>query len=310
MWLGFLVCIAIMLAIDLFLLGSKKGHEVSVKESLAWVTVWITLALLFNFIFLWYLDKTQGSAIAHQKAMEFLTGYLIEKSLSVDNMFVFIMIFHYFNVPTIYQHRVLFLGVIGAIVMRLVLILAGVWLIAKFSWILYIFGLFLVISGIKMFVFAEQEPDLSKNKLLIWINKYCRVTDQYYAEKFFVLKQHKFYMTPLFLVLILIEISDLVFSVDSIPAIFAITTDPFIVYTSNIFAILGLRSLYFLLSKTSEKFSLLKYGLALILIFVGGKMLIAHWFKMPITVALAVVASILGVTVLLSIVQKRRLERR
>lgn len=309
MWLGFLVFIAIMLAVDLFLLGGRKAHVVSIKESLAWVTVWVTLALGFNFLLWWYLSQTAGSAVANQKALEFLTGYLIEESLSIDNMFVFIMIFSYFHVPPIYQRRVLFLGVISAIIMRLILILAGVWLVVKFSWVLYIFGIFLVITGIKMFVFANRKPDLSKNPFLIWMNKYCRVTDQFHNEKFFVWQEHKLYMTPLFLALIFIEISDLIFSVDSIPAIFAVTTDPFIVFTSNIFAILGLRSLYFFLSNISEKFALLKYGLALILIFVGSKMLIAYWYKMPVVFALFVVGSILGITILLSIIQKRRMER-
>lgn len=310
MWTGFFIFISLMLAIDIFLLGGKKAHQVSTKEALGWVIVWVTSALLFNLLLWWYLILTNEHTIANQKALEFFTGYLIEESLSIDNMFIFIMIFKYFSVPLEYQRRVLLYGVLGAIVMRLVVILLGVLLVAKFHWILYIFGLILIITGIRMLVFAGEKINLNKNPILIWLKKYLRVTAQFHGEHFFVKLNNQLFVTPLFLVLVLIEASDLIFALDSIPAIFAITDDPFIIFTSNIFAILGLRALYFLLANMAERFYFLKYGIAFILIFVGFKMLISYWFKIPIIIALGVILITLISSVLVSLTfSSRRLRK-
>ena len=305
MWLGFITFVLIMLAVDLFMLGGKTAHKVSFKEALSWSIVWVSLALLFNAGLWWYLDGQMGREVADAKALEFFTGYLIEKSLAVDNIFVFLMIFAYFAVPAEYQRRVLLYGVLGAIVMRAVLILAGSALITQFHWLLYIFGLFLLVTGIKMFYFADKQPDLEQNPLLRWMRGHMKVTNEFHEEKFFVMKEGVRYATPLFLVLVLIEFSDLIFAVDSIPAIFAITTDPFIVFTSNIFAIMGLRAMYFLLADVADRFHLLKYGLALVLVFIGTKMLIVDLYKIPVLLALGVVATIIVVSVILSLVTTR-----
>ena len=310
MWAGFIVFVVAMLALDLFVLGGNKAHRVSVKEAGSWVAAWVTLALGFGVLLWWYLDATAGREMANVKALEFFTGYLIEQSLSVDNMFVFVMIFTYFAVPPELQRRVLLYGVIGAIVMRAGMILAGVWLVSEFAWILYVFGAFLVLTGIKMLIFAEHKPDLEKNPLLRWMRGHMRITPGFHGEEFVVRINGLLYATPMFLVLVMIEISDLVFAVDSIPAIFAVTTDPFIVFTSNIFAIMGLRALYFLLADLADRFHLLKYGLALVLVFVGGKMLAAPWFHMPIQWSLGIVGSIILVSVLLSLrLSNRKLSR-
>lgn len=305
MWTGFLFFIAVMLLIDITLLIKKRAHRVSMVESLSWVLVWFTLALTFNVLLWWYLKLTMTPAIANQKALEFLTGYLIEQSLSIDNIFVFLMIFNYFAVPAEFQRRVLLFGVIGAIVMRLGMILLGVWLVAKFHWILFIFGAFLILTGIKMFWMAGQKPDLASNPIVRWVNRHLNVTPTFEGEQFFVIRNSKFFVTPLFIVVILIEITDLIFAMDSIPAIFAITEDPFIIFTSNIFALLGLRSLYFFLANMIDRFYLLKYGLAVILIFVGFKMLISEWYPIPILVALSVIVSILFSCILLSLVARK-----
>jgi len=305
MWAGFIAFVLIMLAIDLFVLGGRKAHRVSVKEALAWVLVWISLALVFSGLLWWYLNDTQGAAIAQRKTLEFLAGYLIEQSLSVDNMFAFVMIFGHFCVPPELQRRVLLYGVLGAIVMRAAMILSGVWLVQQFSWILYVFGAFLVITGIKMVIFAEQEPDLAKNPLLNGVLKLIRITPDFHGESFFVRRNGLLWATPMFLVLILIEASDVVFAVDSIPAIFAVTTDPFIVFTSNIFAIMGLRALYFLLADMADRFHLLKYGLAVVLVFIGGKMLLMPWFHIPIQWSLSVVGCIIVASVILSMALTR-----
>ena len=305
MWAGFIAFVLAMLALDLFVLGGGKSHRVSVKEAASWVVAWIALAVSFGALLWWYLDGTAGREIANRKALEFLTGYLIEQSLSIDNMFVFVMIFTYFAVPPELQRRVLLYGVLGAIVMRAGMILAGVWLVSEFAWILYVFGAFLIVTGIKMLVFANQQPDLEKNPLLRWLRGHMRITPGFHGDAFFVRIDGLRYATPMFLVLMLIEASDLVFAVDSIPAIFAVTTDPFIVFTSNIFAIMGLRAMYFLLADMAERFHLLKYGLALVLVFVGGKMLVAPWFHMPVQWSLAIVGSI----ILLSVVLSLRLSR-
>ena len=301
MWAGFIAFVLAMLALDLFVLGGNKAHRVSVKEAASWVVAWVALAVTFGALLWWYLDGTAGREIANRKALEFLTGYLIEQSLSVDNMFVFVMIFTYFAVPPELQRRVLLFGVLGAIVMRAAMILAGVWLVSEFSWVLYLFGLFLLVTGIKMLIMAEQKPDLEKNPFLRWLRGHMRITPGFHGEAFFVRINGLRYATPMFLVLMMIEASDLVFAVDSIPAIFAVTTDPFIVFTSNIFAIMGLRALYFLLADMAERFHLLKYGLAIVLVFIGGKMLLVPWFHIPVLWSLLIVGSIILISVILSL---------
>jgi tellurite resistance protein TerC len=305
MWAVFIAFVLVMLALDLFALGGRKAHKVSIKEAAAWSVAWVTLALAFNGLLWWWLDGTAGREVANAKALEFLTGYLIEKSLSVDNIFVFLMIFSYFAVPPEYQRRVLIYGVLGAIVMRAIMILAGAWVVSQFHWVIYLFGAFLVITGIKMLVFADKEPDLANNPVLRWMRGHLRITDDYHGEKFSVVKDGVRWFTPLFLVVMLIEVTDLIFAVDSIPAIFAITTDPFIVFTSNIFAIMGLRALYFLLADIAGRFHLLKYGLALVLVFVGVKMLIVDFYKVPIGIALGVVAIIIASSIFASLAATR-----
>jgi tellurite resistance protein TerC len=306
MWAGFVAFVIAMIAVDMYFLRAQGAHRVSVREAAAWSLVWVVLALAFNAWLWWYLDASAGRAIANEKALEFLTGYLIEKSLAVDNIFVFIMIFTFFAVPPEYQRRVLLFGVLGAIAMRAAMILAGAWLLAHFHWILYLFGSFLVLTGIKMLVFAEQEPDLAKNPVLRWMRGHLRITRRYHGERFTVRQNGMLWFTPLFLVLVLIELSDLVFAIDSIPAIFAVTDDPFIVFTSNIFAILGLRAMYFLLADVADRFHLLKYGLAFILVFIGAKMLIIDVYKIPIVIALGVVALVLASSVVASLLVPRR----
>jgi tellurite resistance protein TerC len=291
---AFVGFVLVMLAVDLFLVGGNKAHKVGFREAAAWSVVWVSLAMLFNLGLWWYLNGTYGGELADAKAMEFLTGYLIEKALAVDNIFVFLMIFGFFAVPAEYQRRVLIYGVVGAIVMRAVMILAGAWLVQEFHWILYVFGAFLVVTGVKMLMAAEAEPDLGKNSLLNWVKRRMRLTPDYRGEKFWVRENGVRLFTPLFLVLVMIELSDVIFAVDSIPAIFAITTDPFIVFTSNIFAILGLRAMYFMLAGMADRFHLLKYGLALVLVFVGAKMLVADFYKIPVGLSLGIVGLIIA----------------
>ena len=290
MWAGFIAFVLVMLALDLFVFGGNKAHKVSVKEAATWSLVWVSLALLFNGGLWWYLNGTAGPEIANQKALEFFSGYLIEKALSVDNVFVFLLIFGAFQVPMQYQRRVLIYGVLGAIVMRAVMIMAGAWVVSEFSWVLYLFGAFLLVTGFRMLVAADAEPDVANNPVLRFARRHLRVADGDHGERFFVNKGGLRYVTPLFLVLILIEVTDLVFAVDSIPAIFAITTDPFIVFTSNLFAIMGLRALYFLLVDVADRFHMLKYGLAMVLVFIGAKMLIMPWYHVPVEASLLVVA--------------------
>jgi len=305
-WVGFIAFVLAMLALDLFVLGGKSAHKVSAREALGWTGVWVTLSLTFAGLLWWWLDGTAGREVANAKALEFLTGYLIELSLSVDNIFVFIMIFGFFAVPAEYQRRVLIYGVLGAIVMRATMILGGAWLVQQFHWVLYLFGAFLVITGFKMLIFADKEADLNKNPVLKWLRGHLRITNEYHGERFTVMKDGVRWFTPLFLVLMLIETSDVIFAVDSIPAIFAVTTDPFIVFTSNIFAIMGLRSMYFLMADLNGRFHLLKYGLAMVLVFVGTKMLIADFYKVPIGLALGIVAVILLSSVAASLAATRK----
>lgn len=306
MWAAFILFVLGMLALDIFALGGSRSHKVSVKEAAIWTGIWVSLALLFDLGLWMYLNETAGRAVADAKAMEFLTGYVIEESLSVDNMFVFLLIFGHFNVPVQYQRKVLLYGVLGAIVMRITMIIAGTWVVTQFSWILYLFGIFLLITGLRMLVAAEKEPDLETNPILRLAKKLLPFTKEFRKEKFWVVENGKRYFTPLFLVLILIEVSDVVFAVDSIPAIFAVTTDPFIVFTSNIFAIMGLRALYFLLADMADRFHLLKFGLAFVLMFIGIKMLVVKWMHIPTNVSLLVIGGILGSAIIASLIATRK----
>ena len=293
LWVGFNVFVLAMLALDLGVFH-RKCHAVTLKESLAWTAVWIALALVFN-AGVWHF---YGSG----KALEFFTGYLIEKSLSVDNVFVFALLFSYFAVPPLYQHKVLFWGILGALVMRAVMIALGAALIAKFAWIIYVFGAFLILTGIKMIVKREEEIHPENNPVVKWFKRLMPVTPDYRGDKFFVRENGIRMATPLFVVLLLVEVSDLIFAVDSIPAIFAVTTDPFIVYTSNVFAILGLRSLYFALAGVMDKFHYLKIGLGVVLSFVGVKMLLAHTaWKIDTLVSLGVIATTLAIAAVASL---------
>ena len=309
MWAAFIAFVLLMLALDLFVFGGNKAHKVSVKEAGLWSIVWVSLALLFNAGLWWHLNGTVGAEIADRKAIEFLSGYLIEKTLSVDNVFVFLLIFTVFQVPQQYQRRVLIFCVLGAIVMRAIMISAGAWVVSEFSWILYLFGAFLLYTGFRMLVAADQEPDVANNPVLRFARRHLRVADGDHGEKFFVKKDGLRYVTPLFLVLILIEVTDMIFAVDSIPAIFAITTDPFIVFTSNMFAILGLRALYFLLVDVADRFPLLKYGLAMVLTFIGVKMLIMPWYHVPVQASLTVVAVLISASCIASLYISRAKEK-
>ncbi|HFZ1710559.1 TPA: TerC family protein [Citrobacter sedlakii] len=300
LWGGFAVVVVIMLAIDLLLQGRRGIHTMTMKQAAAWSLVWVTLSLLFNAAFWWYLVQTEGRAVADPQALAFLTGYLIEKSLAVDNVFVWLMLFSYFSVPPALQRRVLVYGVLGAIVLRTIMIFAGTWLITQFEWMLYVFGAFLLFTGVKMALAKEDESGIGDKPLVRWLRGHLRMTDTIENEHFFVRKNGLLYVTPLMLVLILVELSDVIFAVDSIPAIFAVTTDPFIVLTSNLFAILGLRAMYFLLAGVAERFSMLKYGLAVILVFIGIKMLIVDFYHIPIAISLGVVFGILVVTLLIN----------
>ena len=300
LWGGFAVVVAIMLAIDLLLQGRRGSHSMTMKQAAGWSILWVTLSLLFNAAFWWYLVQTQGRAVADPQALAFLTGYLIEKALAVDNVFVWLMLFSYFAVPPALQRRVLVYGVLGAIVLRTIMIFAGSWLISQFDWLLYVFGAFLLFTGVKMALAKEDDSGIGEKPLVRWIRSHLRMTDKIESERFFTRKNGVLFATPLLLVLILVELSDVIFAVDSIPAIFAVTTDPFIVLTSNLFAILGLRAMYFLLAGVAERFSMLKYGLSVILVFIGVKMLIVDFYHIPVAISLGVVGGILAVTLLIN----------
>lgn len=300
LWGGFAVVVAIMLAIDLLLQGRRGSHSMTMKQAAGWSILWVTLSLLFNAAFWWYLVQTQGRAVADPQALAFLTGYLIEKALAVDNVFVWLMLFSYFAVPPALQRRVLVYGVLGAIVLRTIMIFAGSWLISQFDWLLYAFGAFLLFTGVKMALAKEDDSGIGDKPLVRWIRSHLRMTDKIESERFFTRKNGVLFATPLLLVLILVELSDVIFAVDSIPAIFAVTTDPFIVLTSNLFAILGLRAMYFLLAGVAERFSMLKYGLSVILVFIGVKMLIVDFYHIPVAISLGVVGGILAVTLLIN----------
>jgi tellurite resistance protein TerC len=299
LWIGFNVFVLAMLALDLGVFH-RKTHQVSVKEALTWTAVWIGLAMLFNvFIYYYFNDEL---------ALEFLTGYLIEKSLSVDNIFVMIMIFSYFQVPSEYQHKVLFLGIFGALIMRVVFIFAGIELIHRFHSLIYVFGGFLIFTGIRMFI-SEPKIDPEKNVFVRVVRKFIPVTNTYHGDSFFIRENAKLFATPLFLVLLVIEGMDLIFAVDSIPAILAVSEDPFIVYTSNVFAILGLRSLYFAVAGIEKYFKYLKFGLAAILVFVGTKMAFADFFKIPVHISLIIIVVLLVISVVASMISTRREEK-
>jgi tellurite resistance protein TerC len=306
LYLGFSLLVVVFLVLDFVLLKAKGQHKVPVGEALAWAAVWFVAAMAFAGWYWWFVDGVHGREVANAKTLQYVTGYLIEKALATENVFVWVTIFTYFAVPAELQKRVLLYGVIGAIVMRAVLIYLGVLLIEKFDWMFYVFGLFLFATGVKMLLVGGQQPGLARNPVLRWIRGHMRVTDTYHGERFFVAQQGLRHATPLFLVLVLVEVTDLIFSVDSIPAIFAVTTDPFVVFTSNIFAILGLRAMYFLLADMAERFHLLGYGLALIVMFIGGKMLIMDLYKIPIPWMLGTVLAILAVSVAASLLRPPR----
>lgn len=292
LWTAFNVFVLGMLALDLGVFH-KKSEEISVRNALTWTGVWITLAMAFNLFIYLYFGKEQG--------IEFFTGYIIEKSLSVDNIFVIIMIFSYFQVPSSYQHKVLFWGILGALVMRVIFIFAGIELIHRFHWLIYIFGGFLIFTGLRMVLGSDAKIEPDKNPVVRLVRRIFPVTAGFEGDRFFIRRDTRLWATPLFVVVILIETTDLIFAVDSIPAILAITDDPFIVYTSNVFAILGLRSLYFALSGIEKYFHYLKYGLAMILVFVGGKMCLTDYYKIPIEASLIVIVSVLAISILASV---------
>lgn len=301
MWAGFGVFVILAVLVDLLMMRQQGPHKVSVKEASVWTLIWVALALVFAALLWWYLKGAAGPDVANTRVSEFLTGYLIEKSLSVDNIFVFLMLFTYFAVPVEFQKRVIILGIVGAIVLRAIMILLGGLLIAKFHWILYFFGLFLLITGVKMLWFADETPDLEKNPVLRWMRKHLAISRDFRGEQFSFIEAGKRWFTPLFVVVILVAVTDIIFAVDSIPAIYAVTEDPFIVMTANIFAILGLRALYFLLADMKERFHLLTYGLALVLVFVGTKMLLVDVIKVNSLVSLGVVLSILVTSIVISL---------
>jgi tellurite resistance protein TerC len=301
MWSIFGALVVVALLIDFFAMNKQGAHRVGMREAAVWSLVWVAVSFAFCGWLWWYLGGLEGDPNANQKALEFTTGYLVEKALAVDNIFVFLMVFTYFAVPAEFQKRVLMIGILGALVLRAILILVGAWLLTKFHWLLYVFGAFLLLTGIKMWWAAGQEPDLGSNPALKWINRRMKISKHYDGEKFFTVENGVKVATPLLVVIIMIGIVDVIFAVDSIPAIFAITTDPFIVLTSNVFAILGLRAMYFLLANMHEKFHLLSYGLAIILVFIGTKMLLIDVYKIPVAWSLGVTASILVLTMLLSL---------
>ena len=305
MWMLFAVFVLVALLVDFFVMSRQGAHKVSMKEAAVWSLVWVAVSFVFVALLWWYLGgmhsdvTTQGAADV--RAIEFITGYLVEKALAVDNIFVFLMVFTYFAVPGEYQKRVLMFGILGALVLRALMILIGSWLISHFHWVLYLFGAFLVFTGIKMWWAAGQEPDLESSPILKWVRGRMRMAPHFDGEKFFTSMNGVKMATPLFVVIILVGIVDVVFAVDSIPAIFAITTDPFIVLTSNVFAILGLRAMYFLLAGMHERFHLLSYGLAIVLLLIGGKMLLIDIYKIPVAWSLVATVVVLATTMVLSL---------
>ena len=297
LWVGFNIFVLAMLALDLGVFH-RKAHAVSLKEAATWSIIWIGLALSFNALIYFWLGA--GAAL------EFLTGYLIEKALSVDNLFVFLVLFTTFAVLPQYQHRVLFWGILGALLMRGVFIVAGAALLKEFHWIIYVFGAFLIFTGLKMAQQGHEAIQVGENALIRWVRRWLPVSEQYEGDQFFIRRAGRLIATPLFIVLLIVESTDLVFAIDSIPAIFAVTQEPFIVYTSNVFAILGLRSLYFLLAGVMDKFYYLKYGLSAVLVFVGAKMMLTDFYKIPIVISLLVIAGMLTLAIVASLWRARR----
>ena len=306
LWLAFGVVVVAALLIDLVLMRHGGPHKVTFKEAAWWSLGWVALALAFNAWLWWYTGQQFGSAAGDRIGMEFLTGYLVEKALAVDNIFVFLMIFGYFAVPEEQRQRVLVIGIVGAIALRAVLIFVGALLLAKFHWILYLFGAFLLFTGIRMWRAAGEPPSLEGNPVLRWVTAHLPFMRRYYGGALWIGSGSRRKFTPLFVVLVMIAVTDVIFAVDSIPAIFAITDDPFIVLTSNVFAVLGLRAMFFLLQGMADRFHLLPYGLALVLAVIGAKMLLADVYKVPVLVSLAMVAAIIGATVALSLLRPPR----
>ena len=303
LWGGFAALVAAALLVDLVLMRHGGAHKVTFKEAMWWSLGWIALAMVFNGGLWWYVNETAGLVEANRVGLEFLTGYLVEKALAVDNIFIFLMVMTYFAVPEEQRQRVLVIGILGAIVLRSLLIFAGAALLAKFHWLLYLFGAFLLLTGIKMWLAAGKAHDLEANPALRWMRKHLALSPQYHGNALSVVENGKRWYTPLFVVIILIGITDVIFAVDSIPAIFAITSDPFIVLTSNVFAVLGLRAMFFLLAGMADRFHLLPYGLALVLAFIGSKMLLIDVLKIPVLASLGVVVAIIGATVVASLLR-------
>ena len=305
MWAIFALFVTAALVVDFVSLRKQGAHEVHLREATIWSIVWVAVSMVFMGWVWWYLGGTSGDpqreAAAGGKTLEFLTGYLVEKALAVDNIFVFLMLFTYFGVPAEYQKRVLMIGILGALVLRAGMILVGAWLIAQFHWILYVFGAFLVFTAIKMWWAAGQEPDMANNPVLRWINRHMKIAPGYDGQRLFTHVGGVKMATPLLVVILLIGVVDIIFAVDSIPAIFAITTDPFIVLTSNVFAILGLRAMYFLLAGMHEKFHLLSYGLAVVLVLIGAKMLLIDLYKIPVAWSLGMTVAVLAASMILSL---------
>ena len=307
LWLGFNLFVLAMLALDLGVFH-RKAHAVSGREALIWSVVWISLSLVFNAVIYFFWDRMMPDSTYtnSEAALAFFTGYLIEKSLSVDNIFVFILIFSFFAVPAAYQHRVLFWGILGALLMRGALIAVGAALLKEFHWVIYVFGAFLIFTGLRMARHQDEEVQPNKNPVVKFFRKLMPVTETFEKDKFFVRRAERLMATPLFLILLIVESTDLIFAVDSIPAIFAVTQEPFIVYTSNVFAILGLRALYFLLANVMDKFQYLKLGLSAVLTFIGVKMVVVDFYHIPVGVSLAVVAGILTISILASLWKARK----
>jgi tellurite resistance protein TerC len=301
LWATFVAVVLAALVVDFLVLKSGGARRVRFRDALAWSVAWTTLALLFNFGLWWWLDVHSGRAVANEIGLEFLTGYVVEKSLAVDNIFVFLLVFNYFAVPAEQRRRVLMLGVLGAIVLRAILIFIGAALVARFHWVLYLFGLFLIFTGIKMIAAANEEPDLEANPVLRLVRRHLPMTERFRDGALSIVEGGRRLYTPLFAVMVLIAVTDVIFAVDSIPAIFAVTEDPFVVLTSNVFAVLGLRALFFMLEGAAARFHLLNYGLAAVLLFIGAKMLIAGFYKIPIGIALGIVALMIGASMVASL---------
>ncbi|WP_026010574.1 TerC family protein [Pseudoxanthomonas sp. GW2] len=306
LWAGFSGLVLLALVADLLLMRHGGAHKVTFREAAWWSLGWVALALLFNLALWWYVGQSAGPEEARRIGLEFLTGYLVEKALAVDNIFVFLMLMTYFAVPEQLRQRVLVIGILLAIVLRAILIFAGAALLAQFHWLLYVFGAFLLLTGAKMWSAAGEEPDLGKNPVLRWMTTHVPFVRRYHGNAMWLGRGSRRRFTPLFIVVVMIGITDVIFAVDSIPAIFAITLDPFIVLTSNVFAVLGLRAMFFLLAGMAERFHLLPYGLAVVLVFIGAKMLLVDLYKIPVLWSLGAVGTILATTIALSLARPAR----